>query len=178
MLARILTYGTIAGLGVGIPLSAIALLWKDQPPAWGMAVGYTLMLVALTAVFAGVKKHRDEALGGVIRFWPAFAVGLAISTVAALFYVLAWEVTLAMTGADFIGAYTAQQIGARRAAGASAAELARFAAEMRIMAQRYADPLYRLPLTFTEIMPVGLLVSLVSAALLRNPRLLPARISV
>ena len=39
----------------------------------------------------------------------------------------------------------------------------------------YADPLYRLPMTFAEIFPVGLLISLVSAAALRNPRVLPRR---
>ncbi len=39
----------------------------------------------------------------------------------------------------------------------------------------YAKPWYRMPMTFAEIFPVGILVSLVSAALLRNPRFLPAR---
>jgi hypothetical protein len=39
----------------------------------------------------------------------------------------------------------------------------------------YDNPLYRLPMTFAEIFPVGLLVTLVSAVLLRNPRFLPAR---
>src|SRR3546814_12654255 len=35
--------------------------------------------------------------------------------------------------------------------------------------------MFRLPMTFVEIFPVGVLVSLVSAAVLRNPRVLPAR---
>jgi hypothetical protein len=45
---------------------------------------------------------------------------------------------------------------------------------MRDMATMYRNPLYRIPITFVEIFPVGLIVALVSAALLRNPRLLPA----
>jgi hypothetical protein len=40
---------------------------------------------------------------------------------------------------------------------------------------QYANPMIRMPMTFAEIFPVGLLVSLVSAGLLRNPRFLPAR---
>ena len=40
---------------------------------------------------------------------------------------------------------------------------------------QYADPLFRLPMTFVEIFPVGVLVSLISAGLLRNRRFLPAR---
>jgi hypothetical protein len=37
------------------------------------------------------------------------------------------------------------------------------------------NPLIRIPLTFAEIFPIGLLAALVSAALLRNPKVLPAR---
>jgi hypothetical protein len=40
---------------------------------------------------------------------------------------------------------------------------------------QYANPMYRLPMTFVEIFPVGVLVSLVSAGLLRNSRFLPFR---
>ena len=46
---------------------------------------------------------------------------------------------------------------------------------MRAMAEAYRNPLFRLPMTFVEIFPVGLLIALVSAGLLRNPRFLPAR---
>jgi hypothetical protein len=46
---------------------------------------------------------------------------------------------------------------------------------MRQMAEIYRNPMLRIPITFAEIFPVGLLVALVSAALLRNPRVLPAR---
>ena len=46
---------------------------------------------------------------------------------------------------------------------------------MALMRQAYANPLYRMAETFTEIAPVGLIVSLVSAILLRNPRFLPAK---
>ena len=40
---------------------------------------------------------------------------------------------------------------------------------------QYANPLFRLPMTFIEIFPVGVLVSLFAAALLRNPRFMAAR---
>jgi hypothetical protein len=63
-----------------------------------------------------------------------------------------------------------------RADGASPAAIQAKQAEMRQMAEMYANPLIRMPMTFAEIFPVGLVVALVSAALLRNPRLLPARV--
>jgi Protein of unknown function (DUF4199) len=176
MLRHILKYGFIAGIVVGIHLVAISVgLEGHMMGAWGMAIGYLVMLIALTAVFVGVKRHRDVDRGGVIGFWPALGMGIAISVVAGILYVLAWEVSQAFTSGDFITAYADAMIAERRAAGASAAEIVRLTAEMQAFAVQYANPLFRLPMTFAEIFPVGVLVSLVTAALVRNPRFMPAR---
>lgn len=177
MFRTILLWGTVAGLIVGSILFGTTVAMADHPPSMGigMAIGYTSMLIALSAIFVGVKRHRDDALGGVIRFWPAFGMGLGISVVAGVFYVLAWEVALAVTGLDYGAKFAEHLIAQRRAEGASAAELARITAEMKAFSVQYADPLYRMPMTFTEIFPVGVLVSLISAALLRKSSFLPAR---
>lgn len=175
MLSRILTYGTVAGLIVGAAAFGTAFLWDGESSGLGMAFGYATMLLALSAVFIAIKRHRDDVGGGVIRFWPAFGLGLGVSTVAGFFYVIGWEAALAVTDKDFMAVYAAQMIEQKRAAGATAAELARYAAEMNDFARQYRNPLFRMPITFSEIFPVGVLVSLISAALLRNPRFLPLR---
>lgn len=177
MFRKILLWGTVAGLIVGSILFGTTVAMADDPPAMGigMLIGYSSMLIALSAIFVGVKRHRDDALGGVIRFWPAFGMGLGISIVAGLFYVLAWEVALVVTGMDYGAKIAEHMIEQRRAEGASAAELARITAEMNAFAIQYANPLFRIPMTFTEIFPVGVLVSLISAALLRNPRFMAVR---
>jgi hypothetical protein len=176
MLKKILVYGLIAGLIAGLPLSAFVIFARDNAPDHGLLIGYTIMLVALSTIFVAVKRHRDEALGGIIRFWPAFGLGLGISAVAGVLYVLAWEASCAATHFDFASVYAASMIEQKRAAGASAAELAKVAAEAARFKVQYHNPLFRLPMTFMEIFPVGVLVSLLSAALLRNPRFLPARV--
>ncbi|MCA3255582.1 MAG: DUF4199 domain-containing protein [Alphaproteobacteria bacterium] len=177
MLKLILRYGVIAGLIVGTAMGITTSLMADNPPPmWvGMLIGYTSMLVALSFVFVGVKRHRDEALGGVIGFWPALGMGLAISLVAGVLYALAWEVTLAVTGLDYGAVWTKHMVEEARAAGKSAAEIAKIEADMAVFAAEYRNPLYRLPMTFLEITPVAALVSLATAAILRNPRVLPAR---
>jgi hypothetical protein len=176
MFKKIVSFGSLAGVVVGLPLFAMAVAMNGQPPpSYGVALGYATMLIALTAVFVAIKRHRDVELGGVIRFWPAFGLGLGISFVASICYVLAWEAALAVTGMDFAGDYAKLLIEQQRAQGASAEALARFTAEMQEFAVQYANPLYRLPMTFAEIFPVGVLVSLISAALLRNSRFLAAR---
>ena len=175
MLKTILKYGTIAGVLVAIPTFAIPVTFKSLPPVTGMIIGYTSMLVALSFVFMGVKHHRDTAGGGIISFWPAFGLGLAISLVAGLFYVLAWETALAVSGMDFAAEWSQQMIADAQARGDSPEAIAKIRADMAQFARDYANPLYRMPMTLSEILPVGVLVSLVSAALLRNSRFLPAR---
>ena len=173
----IVKYGVIAGLVVAV--SMIASFWAtdgQMPHGWlGMAVGYATMLVAFSAVFVGIKHQRDVAGGGVIRFWPAFAMGLAISFIAALFYVGAWEFVQATIVDDFAGSYGESVIAAQKAKGIDPAALAKLTAEMEAFKVQYADPMFRLPMTFAEIFPVGVLVSLISALVLRNPQVLPAR---
>jgi len=176
MLKRILFYGTVAGLIVGVPLFGMTVAMNGHPPlTYGVAIGYLTMLIALSTVFAAIKRRRDGDLGGVIRFWPAFGLGLGISIVAGIFYVVAWEAALAVTHLDFAAGYAKALIAQQQARGVTGEALAKLTADMERFKAQYANPLYRLPMTFAEIFPVGLLVSLVSAALLRNSRFLPAR---
>jgi hypothetical protein len=176
MLRTILKYGVIGGVIVAIPTFTIPVQFRHNiPDAWAIAIGYTTMLVALTAVFLGIKHQRDTVQSGVIKFLPALGMGLAISIVASLFYVLAWELVLAVTHMDFAGDYAGSVIAHARAKGLSGAALAKLVAQMDDFRRSYANPAYRMTMTFTEIAPVGVLVSLVSAGLLRNSRFLPAR---
>ncbi|MFZ1393077.1 MAG: DUF4199 domain-containing protein [Dokdonella sp.] len=176
MLKQILKFGLIAGLIVGIPLSILCLTLKDEPPAdWGMVVGYLTMLIAFTTIFVAIKRQRDIDRGGGIGFWPALGLGLGISLVASIVYVLAWEASLAITGVDFANTFANVMIEQEKAKGVSAEALAQFTADMDQFRIQYANPLFRMPMTFAEIFPVGLLVSLISAALLRNSRFLAAK---
>jgi len=176
MLRAILKYGVIAGLVVGgFEVGTVATFSGMPPLKYGMLIGYTTMLIALSAVFVGIKQHRDVDRGGVIGFWPAFGVGLGISFIAGIFYVVAWEAVQAMTHMDFASSYARAMIESEKAKGASAEALAKLSADMATFKVQYANPLFRLPMTFVEIFPVGVLVTLVSAGLLRNSRFLPAR---
>ena len=176
MLRTILKYGAIAGLVVGGLEVATVLTFSGMPPLkYGMWIGYTTMLIALSAVFVGIKQHRDVDRGGVIGFWRGFGIGVGISFIAGIFYVAAWEIVQAVTHMDFATSYSKAVIAGEKARGASAAELAKLTADMAHFKVQYANPMFRLPMTFIEIFPVGVLVSLVSAALLRNSRFLPAR---
>lgn len=170
----ILIYGVISGaIAASVLTAGIALDLSNH--ATSLWFGYLVMLVALSLIFIGVKRYRDVDCGGVIRFGRAFLLGLGIAVVAGVVYVAVWETYLAVSGYDFMADYTKSILDGMRAEGASPAAIEAKAAEMRSMTEMLRNPLLRWPLTFSEIFPVGLLVALISAALLRNPKLLPAR---
>ena len=164
-----LVYGLLSGaIVIGGVILGMELSGGDgdfQVLEW---LGYLIMLVALSLVFVGIRQYRDQELGGVITFGKAALTGIAISAVASIVYVAVWEIYLAATDYAFIGEYTAGLIESQRADGLQGPELEAFINEMEAMNANYARPLYRLPLTFVEIFPVGLLVTLISAAVLRK----------
>lgn len=169
MLRTILTYGVIGGLIAGGVLSVVVLNFEGATGQYGMAIGYLIMLIGLSTIFLAIKRQRDVAGGGVIRFLPALGMGLAISLVAGIVYAICWDLALATIGIDaFIDKFAGTMT-----EGKSGPELARAQAEMEGFRTAYHNPLFRLPMTFVEIFPVGVLVSLVSAALLCNSRFLP-----
>lgn len=171
----ILTYGVISGaVIIGTILLSLAWASGDSSSMSSLEwVGYLVMIVALSVIFVGVKRYRDQELGGIIRFKTAFLVGLGITAVASVIYVAAWEVNLALTDYAFMDQYSASLIEAKKAEGASEAEVQELAAKMEEMKESYANPLFRVPITLLEIFPVGLLVSLIAAAVLRKHRVLP-----
>ena len=174
MMRMTLSYGLIAGLIVGVEMFLVTTSLPLEGP-WSMVVGYLTMLVALSMVFIAIKRRRDLTQGGVIRFWPAFGMGLGISFVAGVLYVAAWEATVAYTHMDFASVYAQSVIAQAKAAGATGAALQKVIDQMGQFKVQYANPLYRWPMTFIEIFPVGVLVSLISAALLRNSRFMPTK---
>lgn len=171
----ILIFGIAAGVIVAVPMCLIAANSEHGSAAQSYFTGYLIMVLALSLIFFGVKRLRDRELGGVIRFLPALLAGLGISAVAGVIYVIGWEITLAVTDYAFIDSYSQAAIEAARAKGASAADVAAVTAQMEEFRRQYANPFFRLPMTFVEIFPVGVLISLISAGLLRNSKFLPAR---
>ena len=173
MLRTALVYGSISGLIV--ILGILGGLAIGTHHASSLLFGYAVMILALSAIFLGVRRYRDTEKGGVIKFLPALLLGLAIAVVAGVMYCAVWEVYLAITGYHFMDQYVAAQIAGLKAHGVTGAALAKQIAELDEMKVNYANPLFRVPMTFVEIFPVGVIIALISAAVLRNPRVLPAR---
>jgi hypothetical protein len=172
MFKNALIFGSISG---AITITGILLTFLLPNAHGSVWLGYLIMIVALSMILFGVKRYRDNERGGVIKFLPALALGLMIAIVAGLIYVLVWEVYLYVTHYTFMDHYTAAILAQKKAAGVHGAALQAEIAQLNEMKAEYNNPLIRMGMTFIEIFPVGVLIALISAALLRNPKVLPAR---
>ena len=171
MRKTVLVYGILSG---GITIATIC----GTIAVWGahdVWIGYLVMVVGLSAMFFGVKSYRDNTLGGVIKFKTAFIVGLLITLVASAVYVAGWEAYLVVSNDDFMERYTASHIEKLKAEGVSGEQLEKQVAEMDYWKEMYKNPLIRAAMTFMEIFPVGLIIALLTAAILRKSEVLPAR---
>ncbi len=164
----VLTFGLIAGAILSMVLAATAPFAEEIGFDRGMVVGYAAMVLAFLLIFFGVRSYRDN-VGGSVSFGRAFGVGMLISSIASLCYVATWEVVYRTTASDFTEKYIAHTLEKERLSGASEAEVAERRLEMERFAEQYENPFYRAALTFLEPLPVGLVLALVSAGILRRP---------
>lgn len=177
MLRYALIYGGLSGAIVIAIISVTLMTMGPESAASSQLSGYATMLAALSLVFVGVKRYRDIEQGGVISFKTGAGVGLAMAVIAGLVYTIGWELVLFATDFAFIETFSQSMIEGIKAQGLPAAEEAVQLAEIESGIEMYRNPLFRLPITFTEIFPVGLAVAVVSALILKNSNVLPARVA-
>jgi hypothetical protein len=172
----ILVYGLIAGAIVGAMLLITMPLYESETLNFenGEWLGYTTMVIALSLVFFGIKGYRDNHSGGNITFWSGLKVGLLITLVASLIYALSWEVTYNTMKGDFIKQMGEKSIEKMKKEGASEASIEVARKKMDDFGVLYRNPLFRFAITLTEIAPVGIVISLLSAGLLRRKEFLPS----
>jgi hypothetical protein len=94
--------------------------------------------------------------------------GVYITLVASLIYVVGWEIYYTTSAGDFMEQYSAYTIEEARAAGASAEELEVQKVDMAEMQELYKIAPIRWGMTLMEIFPVGLIITLISAFILKR----------
>ena len=165
----VLTFGLISG-AILSALMAMTLPFESEFSDSALIVGYTTMVVSFLLIYFGVRSYRDNVAGGSVGFGRAFVVGALIAVISSLCYVATWEVIYFKFKPDFAEKYAAVTIQRARERGASETEIQRTTQEMKQFAENYKNPLYNVAMTFIEPLPVGLVIALVSAGVLRRKR--------
>ena len=166
----ILVFGLISGAILSVMMMGSVAFADRIGLGHSYIVGYTSMVLAFLMVYFGIRSYRDNVSGGTVTFGKAFVVGLGITLIACACYVATWEVVYNNFYPDFMERYASSVMDKARASGATQAQLDAKALEMDRMKAMYRNPFYRMAWTFIEAFPVGLLFTLVSAALLRRKR--------
>lgn len=168
MKKSVLKYGLLSGLALAIMMSATVPFEHRINASWAMVVGYTTMVLSFLIVFVGVKHYRDADCGGSITFGRAFVVGGLMMLISCACYVAAWEILNATVEKNFAHDYTAALVKHAQNSGLQGAALQAKIAEARNFEVMYANPLYRVPMTLLEPLPVGIIMALVTAGILRR----------
>lgn len=167
----VLLYGSVAGVIMGAMFFITAPLWDNGTITMdnGMWIGYTTMVVALSLVFLGIKTYRDRHQNGTITFGRAFLVGILIATLASIIYALSWETAINTVSKGFATEMQTHYLNDLKAKNASQEEIDRTLAMM----ENYNNPFYRFLFSLMEVYWVGVVITLISAALLRRREVLP-----
>jgi hypothetical protein len=163
------TFGLISGAIMAAFMAATVPFVGDHG-ARDLIVGYAGMIAAFLLVYFGVRSYRDNVLGGTISFARAFSAGVLIAAIASVCYVATWEVIYYKFMPDFYVKYGQAAVERAQKSGKSEAEVAKVQADMDAMVRRVENPLFVAVLTFAEPFPVGLVIALVSAGVLRRKR--------
>jgi len=168
MKKTVLTFGLISG-AIASLLMFTTMLFADRIGFdRGLIIGYTTIVVSLLLVPFGIRSYRENVGGGSITFGRAFAVGILITLISCICYVIAWEILYFNFLPDFAEKYTAYMVAKARAAGASQQAIEATVQDMKNMKGILDNPVLNGAMAFIEPFPVGLIITLVSAAILRK----------
>jgi hypothetical protein len=170
-----MTYGLIAGAVIAVLMVVNFSVANPESGDFAMAyvLGYATIIISLSMIFFATKSYRDNYAGGVITFGQGFLVGLYISIIASILYVIIWKVYSSIAMPDFWDQYAKHSLDALTKSGASQAKIAEEMKQMEYY--KNMPPIVEWGMTFLEIFPVGLIISAISALILRRkPEVVPA----
>ena len=170
----IVTFGLISGAISSLMMIALVTFGGRIGFDRGAIIGNTSIVLSFLMVFVGIRTYRDNIGNGQITFLKAFAVGLSITLISCIFYVVTWEILYYNFLPGFWDKYGAHLVGKLTASGANPAAIQAKLEQARKYKELYKNPLFNAALTFIHPFPIGLVITLISALVLRRkPRSLP-----
>jgi Protein of unknown function (DUF4199) len=155
--------GIFGGLIVSSALAAMTIYMKIQPGYEPNAVlGFGFMLLAYAFVVRGILQVRKLNFG-TITFRKSFVTGLKISLIISTMYVVVWLLIHYLYFPDFIEKYGEMVLKNSRPE-----DLVAKTAEINQIKEWYKNPVMIILLTYMEVFPLGILVSLVAALILKK----------
>lgn len=164
MKKHVLIFGLIPGVILCINMIIMVNLLYNNPDFEGNdLLGYAAMVVVFSLIFFGVRDYRNKKLGGFISFGRAFKTGALIALVASTLYVVVWLFYYYLFVPDFLDVYIEHVKNMT-----PASELPDQISYLENLEWMYQNPLGVILVTYLEVLPVGLIVALISALILKK----------
>jgi len=165
MKKTVLIFGLIMGaiFTAGTIYMSELLFYKNPEIKSNDLLGYVVMVIIYSLIFIGIRNYRNNQLNGVISFKKAFKTGAMITMIASTLYVVISLVYFYKFAPDYMDKYTEYVL-----RHTPPAELEAKAQSMEDFKTMYENPLFVVLFTFAEILPLGLIVTLVSSLILRR----------
>jgi hypothetical protein len=166
----VFVYGALASVVTVVMMFITILMMKNGTMNFkaGEVIGYTSMLVSFSMIFFGVRGYRDKVGNGYITFGRAFGLGVLIAVVASAIYVIVWLFIFYFIAPDFGDIYAKAMLEELTKNGAGPAEVEEFNKNMAMMRGIYSNPFTNAAVTFLEPFPIGVIASLITAAIVRK----------
>ena len=164
MKKTILVFGLISGV-IMATLMFGTLPFTNSPwlQSHSMFIGYTTMVLSFMLVFFGIRSYRENVGGGTITFGRAFAVGILITLISSVLYVITWEI-MYFGIPSFGERFMTMCVAHIKSSGASPEAI-----QTQLNQLKYLDnPFINAAMSFVEPFPVGLIITLISALILRR----------
>ena len=168
MRKTVLTYGVIAGVLSAVMMLATLPFLDTLGGIKGYVVGYTAILAAALLIFFGIRSYRENVGNGKLTFGRGFAVGILICLISCAFYVATWQTLYFGVMPELGDKLEASMVEQAKAGASTPAEAAAAVQHAHDMKRQLDNPAISTAFVFLEPFPVGLLVTLISSAILRK----------
>lgn len=166
----IIKFGLLSGFIIIVSAIFTIALISDSDSFWFAEwLGYFIMVIAFSMIFIGIKDFKNKN-NNIIDFKTAFKIGLGISLVASLMYIVGWEIYFSFNGEQFINDYSNETINNLIESGKSPELIDQTRSEISESMELYRFAPYRITITFFEIFPVALIITVISALILRTKK--------
>jgi Flp pilus assembly pilin Flp len=165
----VLKYGLIAGLILVAMIYTMMGLVGDTSDfdKWEW-IGFISMAGAFSMIFFAIRDYRDKIAGGVINFNYGFRIGIQITIVASFLYVIGWMIYFNFIDDSFIVRYTEFYERQLNASGKAVADIAKEMEAFKKNMADYNNPWVMAMSTFLEVFPVGLVITILCAFLMKR----------
>jgi hypothetical protein len=163
---QILIFGLIPGvIWIVVMILVANAMYTNPDLETNDYLGFALMLVVFSLIFFGIRDYRNKKLGGFISFWKAVKTGVLMALVATAAYVGIWLFYYYLFAPDFLDVFSEFVLNAT-----PPSELDATTKYLDNIRKWYNNPFGVALITALEVLPIGLIVTLISAVILKKKK--------